>query len=183
MPSSARAIARQILQIMPAITRTVASELRRGNQYVTPSHLGVLATLVQRPFSLSELSEILAVSLPTMSNSITTFVERGWVKRTQASHDRRFITIELTEAGRKTLEDIRHRAELRLAMQLAPLSTERREELWAALTILQEIYQHKAERENDGTAARKNGAGSNRARRGGLGRRVTRIRGPQGSNA
>jgi DNA-binding MarR family transcriptional regulator len=150
MSSTPRKIARQIVQSVPMIMRIVASELRRGNQYMTPSHLGVLATLAKRPFSLSELSKILAVSLPTMSNSITTFVERGLVKRRQVPRDRRYVTIELTAAGRRTLEDIRHRAELRLAVQLAPLPKAKREELRVALTILQEIFQHKANRETGG---------------------------------
>jgi DNA-binding MarR family transcriptional regulator len=110
MSLSARTIASQILDLMPLIERAVSSELRHGRQYVTPSHLGLLAALARGPHTLSGLSEILAVSLPTMSNSVTIFVERGWAKRKQAVDDRRFIKIELTAKGWRMLVDIRHRA-------------------------------------------------------------------------
>jgi DNA-binding MarR family transcriptional regulator len=161
MSSSARSIARQILQLMPIIMRTVSSELRRGSHYVTPSHLGLLATLARGPSTLSRLSEILAVSLPTMSNSITTFVHRGWVKRKQAADDRRFVTIELTAKGWKALEDIRNRAEMLLETQLAPLSKARCEKLGAALRILEGSFQNQTENSNDDNLRKTKGAPPN----------------------
>ncbi len=164
MSPSARAIASQILDLMPMIERTVSSELRRGSQYVTPSHLGLLAALTRGPSTLSGLSEILAVSLPTMSNSVTTFVERGWAKRKQDVDDRRFIKIELTVKGWKALEDIRQRVELLLTVQLAPLPAARREELKTALNTLQEIFQNRTEDTTASTSLRANGARTNRLR-------------------
>jgi DNA-binding MarR family transcriptional regulator len=158
VPSS-RAIAVKILKLMPAIMRTVGSELRRDNPYLTPSHLGVLGILSQRPCSLSQLSEILAVSLPTMSNSVSTFVKRGWVKRKHAADDRRFIRIELTAAGRKRLEDVLDRVELRLTAQLAPLPKAKRQGVDAALTLLQGIYELDVATENRSTVVKTNGTG------------------------
>jgi DNA-binding MarR family transcriptional regulator len=150
---------------MPMIERAVSSELRRGSQYVTPSHLGSLAALARGPSTLSGLSEILAVSLPTMSNSVTTFVKRGWVKRKQATDDRRFIRVELTEKGWKALADIRNRVELVLTALLSPLPPARREELKTALKTLQEAFQYKAGDAIDGPLLKTNGAGA-RARHG-----------------
>ena len=158
MPPSARSIASQILDLVPLIERAVSSELRRGSQYVTPSHLGLLAALARGPSTLSGLSEVLAVSLPTMSNSVTTFVERGWVKRKQAADDRRFVNIELTAKGWKALIDIRHRAELLLTNQLAPLPAAKREEVTAALKILQETFQRKIGDAARRTVVKSNGA-------------------------
>ncbi len=166
MSLSARAIASQILDLMPLIERAVSSELRRGRHYVTPSHLGLLAALARGPSTLSRLSEILAVSLPTMSNSVTTFVERGWAKREQDADDRRFIRIELTVKGWKALEDIRQRVELLLTAQLAPLPATRREELKTALDILQEIFQNKTEDTTGNASLKTNGTRTNRLRSG-----------------
>ena len=164
MPPSARAIASQILDLMPLIERAVSSELRRGSQYITPSHLGLLAALARGPSTLSGLSEILGVSLPTMSNSVTTFVKRGWVKRKQAADDRRFIKIELTTKGWKAAADIRNRVELLLATVLAPLPPARRKEIKAALKILQETFQYKTEDTANGTLTKTSSVRTNRAR-------------------
>jgi len=143
MSFSARAIASQFCDLMPIIERAVSSELRRGNQYVTPSHLQLLAALARGPSSLSGLSEIMAVSLPTMSNSVTTFVERGWVKRTQSANDRRYVKVELTEKGWKALVDIRKRVEMLFTAHFASLPATKREDLKGALKILQEIFRRK----------------------------------------
>lgn len=148
MPPSARKIAIQICDLMPLIERAVSSELRRSRQYVTPSHLVILAALTKGPYTLSRLSEISAVSLPTMSNSVTTLVKRGWVKRRQSAGDRRFIEVELTTTGRKALVDIRRRVELYFTAQFSSLQPAKRAELPSALKILLETFQNKA---GDGT--------------------------------
>ncbi len=158
MSSSARAIASQFCDLMPVIERTVSSELRRGSQYVTPSHLQLLTALVQGPSSLSGLSEVMAVSLPTMSNSVTTFVERGWVKRTQSADDRRYIKVELTDKGLKALVDIRKRVELLFTTQFEHLPPAKRDELKVAFKILQETFQPKVGEANNGNIIKKRGS-------------------------
>jgi DNA-binding MarR family transcriptional regulator len=155
MSSSARAIASQFCDLMPVIERTVSSELRRGSQYVTPSHLQLLTALVQGPSSLSGLSEVMAVSLPTMSNAVTTFVERGWVKRTQSADDRRYIKVELTDKGSKALVDIRRRVELLFSAQFEHLPPAKREELKTAFKILHETFQPKHGEANNGSTIKK----------------------------
>jgi len=162
MSLSARAIASQFCDLMPIIERAVSSELRRGSQYVTPSHLQLLAALARGPSSLSGLSEITAVSLPTMSNAVTTFVERGWVIRTQSANDRRYIEVELTQKGWKALADIRKRVELLFAAHFAPLMPTKRKELEAALEILQEAFQGAS----NGNSRKASGSRTNRVRSG-----------------
>ena len=143
MPPSARTIAIQICNLMPLIERAVSSELRRSRQYVNPSHLVILAALVQSPCTLSSLSEISAVSLPTMSNSVTTLVKRGWVRRKRSTDDRRFIKIELTSKGRKALVEIRDRIERVFTAQIAHLQPDQRAELRPALMLLLETFKNK----------------------------------------
>ena len=45
---------------------------------------------------MSELARAQAVSLPTMSNSISAMVERGWVRREAPDGDRRVVMIDVT---------------------------------------------------------------------------------------
>ncbi|MEJ2245935.1 MAG: MarR family transcriptional regulator [Acidobacteriota bacterium] len=128
---------------MPLIERAVSSELRRSSQYVNPSHLAILAALEQESSTLSGLSEISAVSLPTMSNSVTTLVKRGWVRRKKSTVDRRFIKIELTSKGRRALVEIRKRIEQFLTAQIAHLQPDKRADLRPALMILLETFKNK----------------------------------------
>ena len=62
--------------------RTVAAELRAAGEMPAPAHFGLLSMLSAQPRTLTELAALQGVSLPTMSNSISAMVERGWVRRT-----------------------------------------------------------------------------------------------------
>ena len=66
---------------MPLVMRTVAAELRAAGEMPAPAHFGLLTMLSVRPRTLTELAALQGVSLPTMSNSISAMVQRGWVRR------------------------------------------------------------------------------------------------------
>lgn len=90
------------------VMRTVAAELRRAGQ--GPSHFFPLAMLAHRAVKLSELAEQHAVSLPSMSNTIS------------------------------RLAGMRRQAEARVAEWLAPLSQSDRETLVAGLAVLWAVF-------------------------------------------
>src|SRR3954470_12714141 len=81
--SQARDAAREILTIVPLVMRTVAAELRAAGELPAPAHFGLLSLLTSksRAVTLTELAALQGVSLPTMSNTISAMVERGWVRR------------------------------------------------------------------------------------------------------
>jgi DNA-binding MarR family transcriptional regulator len=126
--------------VIPLVMRTLGLELRRTGYAMRPVHLGLLATLAEGQHNLSELAERWAVSRPTMSNSVTALVERGWVSRVRDPHDRRMVLIEVTPAGRAVLEEMRSAAEMRLAELLASLSPEECEELLTGLAVLRAVF-------------------------------------------
>ncbi len=140
MAAKTQAVARQVLEIIPLVMRTVAAELRRTGHLLDPSHYRLLAMLAHRSYNLSELAERHAVSLPTMSNSITKLVERGWVRRAPATHDRRMVLIELTPAGRAALAEVHRQAEAHVAESLASLSRADQDKLLAGLDILRHAF-------------------------------------------
>src|SRR5205085_9521933 len=100
----ARESARDILEIIPLVMRTVAAELRAAGEMPAPAQFGLLSILSGRPRMLTELATLQGVSLPSMSTSISAMVERGWVRRGSPEGDRRVAIIEVTPPGRSALD-------------------------------------------------------------------------------
>lgn len=137
----ARESARDILAIVPLVMRTVAAELRAAGELPVPAHFGLLSILSERPRRLTELASIQGVSLPTMSNSISAMVERGWVRRNApVNGDRRVVMIEATAAGRGALERVARAAEAHLADALVALDNRSRQRLQAGLGVLRRVF-------------------------------------------
>ena len=136
----ARETARDILEIIPLVMRTVAAELRAAGELSAPAHFGLLSMLAERPRILTELASLQGVSLPTMSSSISAMVERGWVKRGAPEDDRRVVMIEVTATGRAALERVGRAAEGHLAEVLAPLDVPARRRLQGGLGILRKVF-------------------------------------------
>ena len=150
-----RNVAREILKIIPLVMRTVAAELRAAGELPAPAHFGLLTMLSAQPRTLSELANLQGVSLPTMSNSISAMVQRGWVRRTAPPEDRRVVIIEVTPTGRAAVERVGRAAEAHLAVMLTPLDATSRRRLQAGLAVLRRIF---SEGPGNGRAPRPRGA-------------------------
>ncbi len=135
------ALARQLLEIIPPVMQTLASELRRTGQVISPSHFGVMAMLHLQTCNLSELAEHQWVSLPTMSITISRLEESGLVTRTRDENDRRVVMIELTAAGIHKLDQIRDIAETRISVVLSDLSSADKKSLANGLGILGKVFE------------------------------------------
>ena len=136
----AREAAREILKIVPLVMRTVAAELRAAGELPAPAHFGLLSVLCAQPRTLTELALLHGVSLPTMSNSISAMVQRGWVRRSGPMTDRRTMLIEVTPTGKAALERVGRAAEGHIADLLAPLDAASRRRLQAGLALLRQIF-------------------------------------------
>ncbi len=133
-------ISQQILEVVPLVMRTIAFELRRTEHVIVAPHFRLLWMLNHRPFTLSELADHQAVSLPTMSNSVTILEERGWVTRLRSDLDRRKVLIELSPAGREVLGQVQHQAEQQVAELLSALSDADKQTLVDGLSVLRSIF-------------------------------------------
>ncbi len=141
MPSAAtRETAREILRIIPLVMRTVAAELRAAGEMPAPAHFGLLTILGSHPRTLTELALLQGVSLPTMSNSVSTLVQRGWVKRSSPARDRRVVLIEVTPLGQATVERVGKAAEAHLSEMLANVPAPARRRLKAGLGVLRDVF-------------------------------------------
>ena len=136
----ARESARDILEIIPLVMRTVAAELRAAGEMPAPAHFGLLSILSTRARSLTELAALQGVSLPSMSTSITAMVDRGWVRRSSPEDDRRVVMIEVTATGRAALDRVSRCAEGHLSEVLAPLDLLARRRLQSGLGVLRKVF-------------------------------------------
>jgi DNA-binding MarR family transcriptional regulator len=131
----------QIVEIIPLILRFLHAEMRISAGSMGPSHFHLLGMLARQPCNMSEIAEKQSVSMPTISNSVNLLVERGWILRTPAIHDRRMVKIELTPMGRQILDDSEQRIENRVSQRLSDLSPEDLEKLTVGLQILRQVLE------------------------------------------
>jgi DNA-binding MarR family transcriptional regulator len=139
--AQARETAREILKIVPLVMRTLAAELRANGELPAPAHFGLLTLLCAEPRTLSALAQRQGVSLPTMSNSISAMVQRGWVKRSSPERDRRVVIIDVTPTGRAVVDRVSRAAEGHLAEMLAPVDAAAGREIQARLGVLRTVFE------------------------------------------
>ena len=84
--------------------------------------------------SLNGLAEHLGgLSLPTLSRAVDALVQRGYVRRTEDSADRRVKRLSLTAKGRRTIERLMEIRARDFAAALETLTDDERERLAHAL--------------------------------------------------
>src|SRR5207245_9711113 len=99
------------------------AQCRPAGERPAPAHFAWLSTLSERSRTITELAPTQGVTLPTMSNSISAMVGRGWVRRAQPDEaDRRMVMVEVTASGKAALDRVARSAESHLAEVLAPLA-------------------------------------------------------------
>jgi len=128
--------AREILEILPLVMRTLRTELGQSAALPNPGHFPLLFMLTEGPHNLSELAEKHNVTLPTMSKTISTLSDHGFVRRSQSKEDRRRVVIELTAAGGTLLKQITEEAVSHLAGVLGELPSGERRKLIEGLAVL-----------------------------------------------
>jgi DNA-binding MarR family transcriptional regulator len=145
MATGRESAARCVVDVIPRVMRTLAQEFRSTGYLPTPVHCVLLVCLAEGPHNLTELAEKLAVSLPTMSNSINTLVERGLVSRSRAAEDRRMVVVEMTPEGQAILDKTTCSVAGRVGEFLASLSPGECELLLSGLEILDACFSRPGE--------------------------------------
>jgi DNA-binding MarR family transcriptional regulator len=142
MGSCTQEAALWILSIVPQVMRTVAAELRHSDRSILPGHYHVLIMLDGQSFSLSQIAERQHVSLPTMSRSISTLVERGWVERIPDDSDGRITRLRLTAEGEAVSAEFHRVAAETVTRQLAGLTAQECRQLVSGLRVLHQAFEH-----------------------------------------
>jgi len=94
-----------------------------------------------RNCNLSELAEHQNVSLPSMSSTVQTLVERGWLERDRSADDRREVTLRMTEEGRRVLASEHRRLTEWVASKMESLDPKDVKRVERALDILLNLFE------------------------------------------
>ncbi len=150
MRDSTRTVAQKFWIVFPTVMRTMFAETRKGEANLAPSHLRVLGALARRQCNLSELAEHQNVSLPTMSATVQTLVERGWLERDRSTDDRRKVTLQMTEEGRRVLASEHRRLTEWIAAKMESLGPKEIQCVERALDVLLNLFEktHNNEQED-----------------------------------
>ena len=105
--SDTKKIASEIAQFMPILARQILFEFFQSID-ITQTQIFTLMTLSQNaPCRLSELSEKMNVSAPTITGIVDRLEKSGLVKRMPDDNDRRAINVDLTEEGKRLVKKLR----------------------------------------------------------------------------
>jgi MarR family transcriptional regulator, organic hydroperoxide resistance regulator len=84
-----------------------ASSERLVRKGISMAQLHILYTLQRSgEMPMSRLAEVLHVSLSNATGLIDRIEERGFIERTRVPEDRRIVLIQVTDAGRRMLEEV-----------------------------------------------------------------------------
>jgi DNA-binding MarR family transcriptional regulator len=89
--------------------------------------------------TLGSLSEHERVTPPSMNRTINALVAAGLVTRVTASDDARKVSLDLSDAGRAFIEATRRKRDAWFTKRLAELSSDERDILDRAASILREL--------------------------------------------
>lgn len=104
---------------------------------MSPVQLRALTALHSRgPVNLAQLAEEMGVTVSTASRLVDRLVAVEWVRRRQAPHNRREISLTLTPEGRSLLRRFDDQRLLRLQKCLDRLAPDRQDVVLAALEEL-----------------------------------------------
>lgn len=93
-------IAEEVATLMPMIARRILLGFFQS-VHLTQTQIFTIITLAeQAPIRLSEISQKMNISAPTVTGIVDRLVKLGYVKRVPDQEDRRAINVDLTVKGR-----------------------------------------------------------------------------------
>lgn len=142
MPITPEEAARELLEVVPTITREIRSEMRsRRSPDLTVPQFRTLA-FVNRHVgsSLLEVANHLGIAPPSASRLVDGLILRGLMTREDHPADRRRIRLTITQSGQKSCENSRQGTLAYLADKLSSISTDDREVIFKAMKALQPLF-------------------------------------------
>jgi len=140
MPVDVFTTAHTLVELFPSLIGTFRSGLRCSGLNIDPAQFRLLAMIGHRTWNLTELGIFVGVTPATMSNSIDTLVERGWVNRKPGTDDRRRVLLEITPLGRENMLRVHHNMELQFANRLQEMSEQDLVKIHEGISLLHRVF-------------------------------------------
>ncbi|HUX04616.1 MAG TPA: MarR family transcriptional regulator [Acidimicrobiales bacterium] len=125
--------------------QVVVSRLMRAIRFhgaagLTPSQMSALAALNESgPVRISHLASRESVGAPAATRVVASLEEMGLVRRAEDPEDKRAWLVELSDQGRRTIEELWKERTVGLSARLATLSGAERDVLDEALPVLEKL--------------------------------------------
>ncbi len=142
MSISSDLVAREILETVPVVMRTIRTEMRnrRGAELTVPQFRTMLFLDRNPSSSLQDLAGNLGLTSPTVCKMVDGLVADGLVTRQDSSEDRRKVLLALTSRGQVILDQAQSGTRARLAEILSVLNAEDRETVFSAMERLHALF-------------------------------------------
>ncbi len=142
MSQSVEEAARQVLDTIPLVMRTIRAEFRaqRSNDLSVPQFRALAYINGNDGSSLSSLANHIGLTLPSMSTLVDGLVSRGLVAREEYLEDRRRICLRITPKGKSELEAVHDHTEAFLSDKLSGLTQEDLTKITQSLQILKDLF-------------------------------------------
>ena len=142
MPQRVQSAARQVLEAVPLVMRTIRAQLRshRRADISVPKFRAMSYIDRNEGASLSDLASNIGLTLPSMSKLVDGLVSRKLVTRVSDALDRRRICLALTPLGREELKAAYVFTEQYLAAQMAGLSEADLQAIAHSMQVLKGLF-------------------------------------------
>jgi DNA-binding MarR family transcriptional regulator len=106
--SSIETVSRELVQLIRGLRELHGAVSAASQHQVDPSSAAVLSRLDELgPVRLSTLATVLCLDLSTVSRQVPVLERHAWVVRQRDPEDQRAQLLDLTDAGRQVLADVR----------------------------------------------------------------------------
>jgi DNA-binding MarR family transcriptional regulator len=142
MTVTSEEIARELLEVVPAVMREIRSHMRsRGSLDLTVPQFRTLAFVNRnRGSSLSEVADHIGLTSPSASTLVDGLIQRGLMTREEHPDDRRRVRLAVTRPGETILESSTNGTMTHLAKKLSSMSADGREVIIQAMNTLRPIF-------------------------------------------
>lgn len=132
-----------MLEAVPAVIRFIRAQMRahRGGDLSVPQFRTLAILNRSQDASLSEVAELLGLSLPAASRLVDGLVKKGLVDRQVVPADRRLVALSVTTKGRATWDAARQATQQQLAEAIGSLTATQHAQVLQAMRILRETFQ------------------------------------------
>ena len=142
MAQGIQSAARQVMETVPLVMRTIRGQLRSHRRAdITVAQLRAMGYIDRNAgASLSDLANHIGLSMPSMSKLIDGLVSRKLVTRASDTLDRRRICLSLTPLGREELKAAHRFTERYLADRLSGLGEADLQTVTHAMEVLKVLF-------------------------------------------